>query len=354
MSRPAEIEDMVSAAIKHFGAVDILVNNAGIQHVSPIEAFPVDRWDAIIAINLSAVFHAMRAALPAMRERGWGRIINIASVHGVVGSAGKSAYVAAKHGVIGLTKVGALETADSNITVNAICPGWVLTPLVQQQIDALAARGPERRRRQAPPAGRETTVGPVRHPAADRRAGAIPVLRRGGQYARRRAEDRRRLDRAVKRLTISSLDTENEEIRVWTRFMQAPGRRWQASSGRPDDRRGRFRPLRHSGSADRGAARFGREGPDLREQQRRRGRFRPGPAAEHAAGAQDDRVLRGREQGIRAPVPVGRAGAGIHAAGHAGREAAPAAPASQRSSPARAWAPSWPTAKSASSTASST
>ena len=100
----------------------------------------MDRWDAIIAINLSAVFHAMRAALPAMRERGWGRIINIASVHGVVGSAGKSAYVAAKHGVIGLTKVGALETADSNITVNAICPGWVLTPLVQQQIDALAAR----------------------------------------------------------------------------------------------------------------------------------------------------------------------------------------------------------------------
>jgi 3-hydroxybutyrate dehydrogenase len=140
MSRPAEIEDMVGAAIKHFGAVDILVNNAGIQHVSPIEAFPVDRWDAIIAINLSAVFHAMRATLPAMRERGWGRIINIASVHGVVGSAGKSAYVAAKHGVIGLTKVGALETADSNITVNAICPGWVLTPLVQQQIDALAAR----------------------------------------------------------------------------------------------------------------------------------------------------------------------------------------------------------------------
>lgn len=140
MSRPADIEDMLGAAAVRFGAVDILVNNAGIQHVSPIETFPFESWDAIIAINLSAVFHAMRAALPAMRARGWGRIINIASVHGLVGSVGKSAYVAAKHGVVGLTKVAALETAGSGITANAICPGWVLTPLVQQQIDALAAR----------------------------------------------------------------------------------------------------------------------------------------------------------------------------------------------------------------------
>ncbi|AOY94947.1 3-hydroxybutyrate dehydrogenase [Cupriavidus sp. USMAA2-4] len=140
MSRPAEIEAMLAFAAQRFGAVDILVNNAGIQFVAPIEDFPAERWDAVIAINLSATFHAMRAALPAMRQRGWGRVINIASVHGVIASAGKSAYVAAKHGVIGLTKVAALETARTGITVNAICPGWVLTPLVQQQIDALAAR----------------------------------------------------------------------------------------------------------------------------------------------------------------------------------------------------------------------
>nr|BAF91602.1 D-beta-3-hydroxybutyrate dehydrogenase [Ralstonia pickettii] len=140
MSRPAEIEAMLAFAAERFGAVDILVNNAGIQFVAPIEDFPAERWDAVIAINLSATFHAMRAALPGMRQRGWGRVINIASVHGVIASAGKSAYVAAKHGVIGLTKVAALETARTGVTVNAICPGWVLTPLVQQQIDALAAR----------------------------------------------------------------------------------------------------------------------------------------------------------------------------------------------------------------------
>jgi len=130
----------IAAITGRFGGLDILVNNAGIQYVETIENFPAERWDQIIAINLSATFHATRAALPLMRAAGWGRVINIASVHGLVGSVGKSAYVAAKHGVIGLTKVAALETARSGVTVNAICPGWVLTPLVQKQIDDLAHR----------------------------------------------------------------------------------------------------------------------------------------------------------------------------------------------------------------------
>jgi 3-hydroxybutyrate dehydrogenase len=140
MTKPAEIADMVKAAEKEFGAVDILVNNAGIQHVAKIEDFPIDRWDAVIAINLSAAFHTARAALPGMKKRKWGRIINIASAHGLVASANKAAYVTAKHGLVGLTKVVALETATSGITCNAICPGWVLTPLVQKQIDDLARR----------------------------------------------------------------------------------------------------------------------------------------------------------------------------------------------------------------------
>ena len=140
MSKPAEIEDMMRAAEKRFGAVDILVNNAGIQHVANVEDFPVDRWDAIIAINLSSAFHTSRMALPGMKQRNWGRIINLASVHGLVGSAQKSAYVAAKHGIVGLTKVTALETAQTGVTCNAICPGWVLTPLVQKQVDARAEK----------------------------------------------------------------------------------------------------------------------------------------------------------------------------------------------------------------------
>ena len=123
-----------------FGQVDILVNNAGIQHVAPVESFPVDRWDAIVAINLSSAFHTTRLVLAKMKQRNWGRIINVASVHGLVASAEKSAYVAAKHGVVGLTKAVALETAQTGVTCNAICPGWVLTPLVQQQVDARAAR----------------------------------------------------------------------------------------------------------------------------------------------------------------------------------------------------------------------
>ena len=139
MSKPGEIEEMVRYAQSQFGGVDILVNNAGIQHVARIEQFPVERWDAILAINLSSVFRATRAALPVMQAKNWGRIINVASVHGLVGSAEKSAYVAAKHGVVGLTKVTALENATSGVTCNAICPGWVLTPLVQKQVDAKAA-----------------------------------------------------------------------------------------------------------------------------------------------------------------------------------------------------------------------
>ena len=138
MSKPAEIEAMMKYAAGEFGRVDILVNNAGIQHVAPVHEFPPEKWDAILAINLSSAFHASRLALPAMRAANWGRIINVASVHGLVASAEKSAYVAAKHGIVGLTKVTALENATTGVTCNAICPGWVLTPLVQKQVDAKA------------------------------------------------------------------------------------------------------------------------------------------------------------------------------------------------------------------------
>ena len=140
MTKPAEIEAMVRACEAEFGGVDILVNNAGIQHVAFVEDFPVERWDSIIAINLSSAFHTMRLALPGMKARNWGRVINVASAHGLVASAGKSAYVAAKHGIVGLTKAAALEAATTGVTVNAICPGWVLTPLVQMQVDARAAQ----------------------------------------------------------------------------------------------------------------------------------------------------------------------------------------------------------------------
>jgi len=138
MSKPAEIEAMVRACEQEFGAVDVLVNNAGIQHVAKVEDFPPERWDAIIAINLSSAFHTTRLALPGMKRRDWGRILNIASTHGLVASAEKSAYVASKHGIVGFTKSVALETATTGVTCNAICPGWVLTPLVQKQVDARA------------------------------------------------------------------------------------------------------------------------------------------------------------------------------------------------------------------------
>lgn len=140
MSKPEQIATMVAQTHEALGSVDILVNNAGIQHTASVEGFPAAKWEQVIAINLSAVFYGTQAVLPLMRERGWGRIVNIASVHGLVASVNKSAYVAAKHGVVGLTKVVALENAEGPITCNAICPGWVLTPLVQKQIDALAAR----------------------------------------------------------------------------------------------------------------------------------------------------------------------------------------------------------------------
>ncbi len=139
LSKPEEIADLVATAADRLGAVDILVNNAGIQHVAPVEEFPAERWDAVIAVNLTAVFHGIHHALPEMKRRGWGRILNVASAHGLVASVNKAAYVAAKHGVVGLTKTVALETAGTGVTCNAICPGWVLTPLVQKQIDALSA-----------------------------------------------------------------------------------------------------------------------------------------------------------------------------------------------------------------------
>ncbi len=139
MSRPEQIRELVETATRKFGRVDVLVNNAGIQHTAPVQDFPDEKWEQILSINLSAAFHATKAVLPGMLDRNWGRVINIASAHGLVASAEKAAYVAAKHGLVGLTKVVALETARTGVTANAICPGWVLTPLVQKQIDARAA-----------------------------------------------------------------------------------------------------------------------------------------------------------------------------------------------------------------------
>ncbi len=139
MSRASDIEKLVDYAGIEFGGVDLLVNNAGIQYVANVEDFPAEKWDAILAINLTSAFHTTRLVLPRMKAQNFGRIVNIASVHGLVASAGKAAYVAAKHGLVGLTKVTALETARTDVTCNAVCPGWVLTPLVQKQVDARAA-----------------------------------------------------------------------------------------------------------------------------------------------------------------------------------------------------------------------
>jgi 3-hydroxybutyrate dehydrogenase len=135
VTKPADIAEMIATAEKTFGSLDVLVNNAGIQYVANIEDFPIEKWDAVIATNLSSAFHGIRVAMPGMKKRKWGRIINIASAHGLVASEQKVAYVAAKHGIVGLTKVVAIEAANDGVTCNAICPGWVLTPLVQKQID---------------------------------------------------------------------------------------------------------------------------------------------------------------------------------------------------------------------------
>jgi 3-hydroxybutyrate dehydrogenase len=141
MTKPDQIADMIKSSEKTFGSVDVLINNAGIQFVAKVEDFPIEKWDAVIATNLSAAFHTSRVALPGMKSRKWGRIINIASAHGLVASAEKAAYVAAKHGIIGLSKVIAIEAANDGVTCNAICPGWVLTALVQKQVDGRAAQG---------------------------------------------------------------------------------------------------------------------------------------------------------------------------------------------------------------------
>jgi 3-hydroxybutyrate dehydrogenase len=140
LSQPNQIRELIEAAVQQLGGIDVLVNNAGIQHTAPIDAFPPEKWDEILAINLSAAFHAIHHVLSQMKRRGWGRIINTASVHGLVASANKAAYVAAKHGLVGLTKVVALETAGSGITSNAICPGWTRTELIEPQIAARAAQ----------------------------------------------------------------------------------------------------------------------------------------------------------------------------------------------------------------------
>ena len=198
VSRPEQIAAMVADTEAKFGSLDILVNNAGIQFVANVEDFPTERWDAIIAVNLSGVFHGMKAAIPGMKRRGWGRIINIASAHGLVASPQKVAYVAAKHGVVGMTKVAAIELANHGVTVNAICPGWVLTPLVQKQLEDRARQeGTTVETAEAPLPDGEAADGGILHAGTDRCAGGVPVLGGGEDHHRRAAVDRWRLGGAV-------------------------------------------------------------------------------------------------------------------------------------------------------------
>ena len=199
MAQPAQIEALVKDTAARLGSLDILVNNAGIQHVAPIDQFPPEKWDQVIAIDLSSAFHTTRLAVPAMRKTGWGRIVNVASAHGLVASPFKAAYVAAKHGVVGLTKVTALETAEENITCNAICPGYVWTPLVEAQIEGREvawdpARGGDPRR-----ASRAAAEQALRDRRGDRRADGLPHERSRGFDHRDGAAGRRRLDRSLKK-----------------------------------------------------------------------------------------------------------------------------------------------------------
>ena len=199
MTKPAEIAAMVAQALEAFGAVDILVNNAGIQHVAPIEDFPVEKWDAILAVNLSSAFHATRAAVPGMKAKGWGRIINTASAHSLVASPFKAAYVAAKHGIAGLTKTVALEVATSGITVNCISPGYVWTPLVERQIpDTMKAREPDEGTGHQRRASRSPADEAVRHGRPGRGARRLPMLRRREPDHRREYFDGRGMDGAVR------------------------------------------------------------------------------------------------------------------------------------------------------------
>ena len=197
MTKPAEIADMVHTTEKNFGTLDILVNNAGIQYVANIEDFPIEKWDAVIATNLSSSFHTIRAAMPGMKKRKWGRIINIASAHGLVASTQKVAYVAAKHGLVGLTKVVAMEAANDGVTCNAICPGWVLTPLVQQQIDARAKAAVRARKKRQQACGRETADARIHQAGKYWRAHSVSMQRRGGDNDRLGLFNRRRLGSAV-------------------------------------------------------------------------------------------------------------------------------------------------------------
>ena len=197
ISKAEQIAAMVAETVKTLGSLDILVNNAGVQFTATVDEFPDDQWDQIIAINMSGVFHGMKAAIPGMRAKGWGRIINVASAHGLVASPFKVAYVAAKHGVLGMTKVAAIELANTGVTVNAICPGWVLTPLVEKQLQDRATARHHRGKRNPRSRHRKAADGAVLDARADRRAGRFPLLGRSEDDHRRAVVDRWRLDGAV-------------------------------------------------------------------------------------------------------------------------------------------------------------